>query len=350
MAQIDKPNTQFNTVLYTGNGSTQSITGVNFQPDFVWLKERNNVASHKLYDIVRGATEVLESDGTYAEGTDVNGLTAFNSDGFSLGSSGSNNGSGDTYASWNWKAGGTAVSNTDGSITSSVSANTTSGFSIVSFTSNNTSGATIGHGLGVAPSMVIVKRRSTAEDWGVGHQSLGWTKFIRLNTSAAEATSAGLWNDTAPSSTVVTLGSSGISNPTSGTTMIAYCFAEKKGFSKVGSYTGTATAGASVNNFQYCGFKPALVLIKHILAVGTNENWVLFDNKRNGYNYQNNYLSPDTSSAETSAPNTGIDFLSNGFNPYYGTGTINRDVKSYVWFAIAENPLVGSNNIPTTAR
>ena len=342
MAQIDKPNTQFNTVLYTGNGSTQSITGVNFQPDFVWLKERNNVASHKLYDIVRGATEVLESDGTYAEGTDVNGLTAFNSDGFSLGSSGSNNGSGDTYASWNWKAGGTAVSNTDGSITSSVSANTDSGFSICTYTGTGVS-ETIGHGLGAVPNVIIVKGRSgpdAVDGWYIYHSSVGNTKFLELNSTGASTTNSGLWDNTTPTS--ITFSTTYLSKAS--TNYVAYCFAEKKGFSKFGSYVGNGNADGT---FVYTGFKSAFVMVKRTDAV---EDWVIYDSKRNTYNLANLLLYPNLSTADTTAVTGVIDILSNGFKTRGTSPAVNASGGSYIYMAFAENPLVGSNNIPTTAR
>ena len=335
---IDKPNTHFNPVIYTGNGSTQSITGVNFQPDFVWLKERNNVASHKLYDIVRGATEVLESDGTYAEGTDVNGLTAFNSDGFSLGSSGSNNGSGDTYASWNWKAGGTAVSNTAGSITSSVSANTDSGFSIVSYTGNGGNG-TVGHGLGVAPKMVIIKTRSGSGSWVVGHDSMGWGFWMPLDATNAKISSATMFQNTAPTSTV-------FSENVFGTdTCIAYCFAEKKGFSKYGSYAGNGSG--TDGTFVYLGFKPALVVVR---SYTTASSWNFMDNKRQTYNDGTiPYLKANFNGVEiTTNPN--MDFLSNGFKFRTTDNDFNGSGQSYIYMAFAEAPIVGSNNVPANAR
>jgi len=343
MAQINKANEYFNTKLYTGNGSTQSITGVNFQPDWVWLKQRSGGSNHRCYDIVRGATKQIYPNLTNAEVTEANGLTSFDSDGFTLGNEGGHNQNGQTFASWNWLAGGTASSNTDGSITSSISASTTAGFSVVSFTSNNTSGATIGHGLGVAPSMVIIKRRSSSEDWGVGHQSLGWTKFIRLNTDGAEGTSTGLWNDTAPSSTVVTLGNSGISNPTSGTTMIAYCFAEKKGFSKFGSYVGNGNADGT---FIYTGFKPAFVMMKNASASATP--WFIFDAKRNPSNETDLKLNPNSSDAESSA--NPIDILSNGFKLRTSGSYNNGSGNTLIYMCFAESPIVGTNGVPATAR
>jgi hypothetical protein len=342
MAQINKPNEYFNPVTYTGNGTTQSITGVNFQPDFVWVKSRNFAEDHQLTDSVRGATKVLQSNLTDAESTMTGGLTSFDTDGFSVGNQSDFNYNNDALMSWNWKAGGTAVSNTDGTITSSVSANTTSGFSIVSWTGTGAT-ATVGHGLGTTPKLFIVKERSEARNWPIVTTAIdgSWDGGLYLNLTDVSGNSPQSAN-----SSVFNFTSSNEFNA-SGQTYIAYAFAEVKGFSKFGKYDGNAGVGAFVNNFQYLGFKPALVLIKSYNAV---ESWNIFDNKRNGYNYQNNYLVPNTADAETSASNTSIDLLSNGFNPYYGTGTINRSGKSYIYMAFAEQPLVGTNGIPATAR
>jgi hypothetical protein len=345
MAQINKPDTYFNTVLYTGNGSTQSITGVNFQPDWVWIKERNNAVDHKLYDAVRGATKVLESSNTGAEGTDVNGLTAFNSDGFSLGSSGSNNGSGDTYVSWNWLGANGTASNTDGSITTSVSANTTAGFSIVTYTGNSTAGATIGHGLGAVPSLILTKNRTSAFNWHLWtHAFSSYNDTIQLNTAAGIDTGT-LLNNTAPTSSLITLGSSAVINE-SGSNQLAYVFAEKKGFSKFGSYTGN---GSTDGTFIYTGFKPAWVMVKCTSAA---ESWDIKDNKRNPYNTCDNGLRANQNSADDI--NTTfhmIDYLSNGFKLRGANqNLVNGSGQSYIYMAFAENPLVGTNNIPATAR
>jgi len=345
MAQINKSSEYFNTVLYTGNTTVRSITGVGFQPDLVVIKDRDTVIAHYYFDVVRGVYNKIHSNLTNAETSDSNTLTSFDSDGFSLGVDGAVNGSGKNVVAWNWLAGGTGVSNTDGSITSTVSASTTSGFSIVSYTSDGNSGATVGHGLGVAPSVVIVKRRSSAEDWGVGHQSLGWTNFLRLNTTGASSASTGLWNDTAPSSTVVTLGNSGISNVGSGTTMIMYCFAPKKGFSAMGQYTGN---GSSDGTFVYTGFKPAMIIIKRTDAV---KSWIIIDNARDTYNPQTKMLFPNASDVEydgTSAQP--VDKLSNGFKIRNADANYNASGGTYIYMAFAENPLVGTNNVPATAR
>jgi len=350
---IDKSDDYFNTLIYTGNGTSgRSVTGVGFKPDWVWIKNRDDGDPHKLFDVVRGASKSIKSNSSDAEVTnEENGyVSAFNTDGFTLTAGSSSqqdvNNNGEKYVAWNWLANNTSgSSNTNGSITSTVSANTTSGFSIVSYTGTG-SNATVGHGLGVAPKMILVKNKNTTNSWEVFHASRGATKVILLNRDEAEQTLSSSWNNTAPTSSVFSIGTA-VSTNGSGNGLIAYCFAEKKGFSKFGSYDGNAGVGAFVNNFQYLGFKPAFVMIKCYNAV---ESWNVFDNKRNGYNYQNNYLVPNSANAEVSAPNQGIDLLSNGFNPYYGTGTINRSGKSYIYMAFAESPFTTSTGIPTTAR
>ena len=338
---IDKPTDYFNTVLYTGNGGSQNITGVGFSPDWVWLKGRNNANNHNLNDKVRGVNKQLYSDLTNAETTATTHLTAFDSDGFTLGNDGAVNGSSDTYVSWNWLAGGTASSNSNGSITSSVSANTTAGFSIVSYTGNGTSGATIGHGLSSAPSMIIFKSRSSVNSWLVYHKSIGATKFLRLEETDAEAVASSVVNDTAPTSSIITLGdSSGVN--ANGVTFIAYCFSEVKSFSKFGSYVGNLN---DLGPFCFTGFKPAFVMVKDIT---TAENWFMYDNRRPGYNY-NHYLTADTSGAEVTGDNW-VDFTSNGFRLRKGQTGTNRSGDTYIYIAIAESPFVTSTGIPTTAR
>ena len=261
MAQIDKPNLHFNTKLYTGNGSTNAITGVGFQPDFTWIKNRTGTNWHTLYDAIRGTTKVLNSNETGAESTDTTGLTSFDSDGFTHGSGGNGNVNGGSFASWNWKANGAGSSNTDGSITSSVSANTTSGFSIVSYTGNGTSGATVGHGLGAVPKMIIVKKLNGGASWTIYNSNLstGASSYLYLNSTDAEGTNyAGYWNSTTPTSSVFTLGNAGDTNGNTNT-YIAYCFADVQGYSKFGSYVGNGNADGA---FVYTGFKPAWVMIK----------------------------------------------------------------------------------------
>ena len=327
-----------NPVTYTGNGTTQSITGVNFQPDFVWVKSRGFAEDHQLTDSVRGVTKVLQSNLADAESTMTGGLTAFNADGFSVGNQSDFNYNGDTLISWNWKAGGTAVSNTDGSITSSVSANTTAGFSVVSYTGTG-SNATIGHGLGVAPSMIINKPLNIVSSWAVGTSSLGFTEVIYLEGTGASFSNSTFWNNTAPASSVFSVGSAPGTDAN-----IAYCFADVKGFSKFGSYTGNGDADGT---FVYTGFKPAWVMIKR--SSGT-QAWIMYDNKRSVFNTTNDILYANTNGAESVDNSVGIDFLSNGFKCRSADDSINSG--TYIYMAFAENPLVANTigGIPTTAR
>ena len=334
MAQINKPNTYFNTVTWTGNSSTQAITGVGFQPDFIWKKSRSQAYSHRLSDSVRGGSKVLNTDNTNAEGTDVNEVISFDSDGFTLGNSYSNF-TGHTHVGWSWKAGGTAVSNTDGSITSSVSANTTSGFSIVSFNGGGSGSDNIGHGLGSTPKIVLIKDRDGATDWLWYTTAIdGSYDTLRLNTTGAKTDSS----YTAPTSLVFSFPANSAND------YIAYCFAEKKGFSKFGSYTGN---GSTDGTFVYTGFKPAFVISKQ--SSGSLENWSIADNKRDSDNVVISRLFPDLSNAESTNLNL-YDFTSNGFKIRNSDNLVNASGSTYIYMAFAENPLVGTNNIPATAR
>ena len=234
---IDDPTIYFNTVLYTGNFSTQSITGVGFQPDWVWIKERSVSGNHQLQNSVNGTNSKLMSNSNSAEGTDTNYITSFDSDGFSLGANNGNNQSGVSNVAWNWKAGGSASSNSNGSITSSVSVSTDAGFSIVSYTGNATSGATLGHGLGIKPAMIISKNRDEAQNWFCYHKSLGATDYIRLNLTNASGSATSIWNDTEPTTSVFSVGNDTATNGSSDK-IVAFCFAEVKGYSKFGKYTG----------------------------------------------------------------------------------------------------------------
>ena len=336
---IKKPSDYFNTKLYTGNGSTQSITGVGFQPDWSWFKVRSEVGSHRLVDAVRGNTKYLFSNATDAEATVTTNVTSFDSDGFSLGN-GSINENTRTYASWNWLASNTTASNTDGSITSTISANTTSGFSIVSYTGTGAN-ATVGHSLGSVAKMIMVKRRDTTGRWQVYHNSLGATKYLFLDGTEAEQTNSNRWNDTTPTSSVFSLGSSAEVNA-SGGTYIAYCFAEVKGFSKFGSYTGNGNADGT---FIYTGFKPAFVIAKGNSA---GYQWSMCDNKRGTANTSNGEFLFAESSGSTNFATNNWDFLSNGFKARADYAAMNSSGISYIYMAFAEEPLVGDN--PATAR
>jgi hypothetical protein len=340
---INKSTDYFNTKLYTGNGSTQSITGVGFQPDWTWLKARSETEYNFLYDAVRGATKGLSSDLTIGEDTYSSGLTAFASDGFTLGSSNGINRNGTTYASWNWKANGQGSSNTDGSInTTYTSVNTTAGFSISTYTGTG-SAATVGHGLGVAPKMIITKNISTTTNWHVYHEAIGATKYLHLNLTNAEGTASSVWNNTAPTSSVFSIGTGDGTNK-SGDTIVAYCFAEKTGYSKFGSYTGN---GSTDGAFVYTGFKPAFLLWKNSSAA---EGWWIVDNKRTIINPTNNLLRADQNAAElVGNANLKLDLLSNGFKLRQTDGALNSSGAKFIYMAIGQS-LVGSNNIPATAR
>ena len=342
---IIKPNTQMNPVLYTGNGGTQSITGVNFQPDFTWIKDRDSTAVHYLFNAVSGATKFTNSDQNYAEQTNTQSLKSFDTDGFTLGTMTGANNNTNNFASWNWKAGGSPSSNTDGSTTSSVSANTTNGFSIVKYTGNGSAGATIGHGLGSTPSAIFVKGLSAISNWSSYHSVLGNTGYMRLDGTGAFATASTYWNNTSPTSSVFTAGTTGNINA-NGNDFVAYCFAEKKGFSKFGSYVGNGNADGT---FIYTGFKPAYFVIKRTDAT---ENWYCTDIKRNPINPVDNellLLNSDTATITTSYP---VDFLSNGFKIRGNNNITNASSGTYIYMAFAENPLVAntSGGIPTTAR
>ena len=347
---INKPSaTAFNTKLYTGNGSTQTISGVGFQPDMSWTKVRSETGSHRLVDAVRGNTKYIYPNGTDAEQTKTNNVTSFDSDGYTLGN-GSINENSRTYVAWNWKANGTGSANTAGDLNSTVSVNTTAGFSIVTYSGTGNFGESVGHGLGVAPSMIIARRLNGVEDWGVYHKALGASKYIILNTTGAEQSSTSRWGGVAPTNSVFTVGNHASVNVGSGT-HVAYCFAEKQGYSKFGSYTGNGNADGT---FVYTGFKPAFVLVKASSAGGTYNHWGIMDNKRaNSFNVIDAQLCANISSAENDPSNIGnqkIDFLSNGFKPRVNGSSHNSSGVTYIYMAFAEAPLVGTNNVPCTAR
>ena len=464
---INKSTDYFNTKLYTGTGSTNAQTGIGFQPDWVWIQNRGGTYANIVFDAVRGATKLLEPQGTGAQATVADTLTSFDSDGFTLGADSSNycnrSSSPNTYVGWNWLAGGASPSQTytvkvvsdsgnkyrfddfgtsavtldlqeggtytfdqsdssnaghplrfsttsngthgggseyttgvttsgtpgssgaytritvasgaatlyyyctqhsgmggqantnstygssnfSGNTQSTVSANTTSGLSIVKYTGNESGARTIGHGLGAVPKMIIIKRLNDSINWGVYHKSLGNTKVIFLNTTDTTTTSSAYWNDTTPTSSVFTVNSNHTVNHT-GSGFIAYCFTEKEGFSKFGDYTGNASTDGT---FVYTGFKPAFVIVKNTSATA---NWVMTDNKISfngkGTN-DSSVLFPSSTAAENDG--YGLQLYSNGFafkGSDSASATVNGSGNIYLYMAFAEAPLVGTNNIPATAR
>jgi len=336
---INKSTDYFNTKLYTGNGGTQSITGVGFQPDFTWIKSRTSTKDHMVFDAVRGVQKSIRTNQTLAEDTSTEYLSTFDTDGFTLGGNGKVNGGSTNYASWNWKAGtGQGSSNTDGSInTTYTSANTTAGFSIVKWTGTGAN-ATIGHGLASVPKFIMVKNLSTTSNWITYNSYNGNTDYMYLNQNGASSSTVQAWNNTSPTSSVISLGISSEVNG-SGNDMIAYCFAEKTGYSKFGSYTGNVNVDGT---FVYTGFAPSFLIIKR--TAGT-QNWYMWDNKRLGYNPDNNHLQANGSDAEGTADT--LDILSNGFKiRESGSGT---NSGTFIYIAFGQS-LVGSNNVPCTAR
>ena len=341
---IDKPSDYFNTKLYTGSRPSQSITGVGFQPDWVWLKQRDDSNPHRLFDVIRGATKNLSSNSTDAESTQSPTLTSFNSDGFSLGDSGSVNNNGSPHVSWNWKA-GTSFSNSAGAngatIASTGSVNQDAGFSIVSYTGNATNGAKVGHGLSSAPQMVITKSRGDAGAWQILtniYPSYSEGDYIALNTTDAKANSANV--SFLPTSTTWQMKSGQAGNTSS--TKIAYCFHSVQGYSKFSSYTGNGNADGT---FVYTGFKPAFILAKD---ADSSDNWIIHDTTRNPSNPVGAYLRPNLSSAEGTFSH--YDILSNGFKNLYAGGSLNGSGKNIIYMAFAKNPFVTSTGVPATAR
>ena len=452
---VDKPTDYFNTKLYTGTGSSNAITGVGFQPDFTWIKDRDATNNHSLYDAVRGVTKVILSNATNAETTYAQGLTAFGTDGFTVGTDSQNNTNGNDICSWNWKAGGaspaitytvkvvsdsgnkyrfndfsasavtlnlqeggtytfdqsdssnathplrfytasdktggeytTGVTTTgtpgssgaktvitvaasaptlyyqcsshagmggqantnstfgstnfSGSVESIVSASTASGFSVVKYTGDGTSGATFGHGLDVAPRMVMCKGLGDTYGWKVWHADLSSGKTLNLHNNNAEATDSN-YISAASSTNFTTTGTYSVNE--SGNNYVAYCFAEKTGFSKLGKFTGN---GSTDGAFVYTGFKPAFVMLKYVLPTSGVGNWGIHDGVRDVDNPVQKGLIANTTAAEDT--HDFMDMLSNGFKLRSTSSNRNENGSTYIYMALAERSLVGSNNIPATAR
>jgi len=357
---IDDPGIYFNTLLYTGNGATSSagttartLTGVGFQPDWVWVKERSNTEGHFLQDSVRGASKVMFSNLNNAEVdslTDYSdgGLNGFISDGFTIGSghagnSNNINTNSETYVAWNWKAGGSASNNTDGSITTSVNVNQTAGFSIITYTGSN-SDTTIGHGLGVKPNLFIIKSRSNANAWIVGGDKIGSDNngtLMLAETDAASSVDTN-FNNTAPTSSVITLRNTNSQANRASYTYVCYAFANVKGYSKFGSYTGNGNADGP---FVYTGFKPAFLIIK---PSSKAEEWMIMDAKRDPENAVDSNLYANQNYAE--ADYDRLDIVSNGFKVITDSGHLNTSGATMIYMAFAESPFVNSNGVPTNAR
>jgi hypothetical protein len=356
---INKSTDYFNTITYTGNDTDgRTITGVGFQSDWTWVKARSSAFSHYIIDAIRydsGASKYLKLDSSSTALNETPSgagwISTLNSDGYVCknGTSNTNNcnENGVTYVAWNWLGANGTATNYDGSITSTVSANTTAGFSIIDFTGNETN-SSVGHGLGVAPSMFIMKRYtddgySSTTEWYTYHKSLASDKYLRLQSTASVATNDGsLWNTSTPvTSSVINIGLNANSNHTGNKTII-YAFAEKKGYSKFGSYTGNGNADGT---FIYTGFKPAFVILKNTNAT---QDWSMKDNKRPGYNVTDDILYPNGNYAEGHGGD--IDILSNGFKTRTTADNTNQSGSTFIYMAFAEAPLVGSNNVPCTAR
>ena len=335
---INKSTDYFETTTYTG-GATD-VSSLSFQPDFVWAKKRDGAENHGLFDAVRGATKTLSSNATSAESTRSGSLTSFDNDGWSMGGSdGIISASGSTYVGWAWKANGAGSANTDGSISSTVSVNTTAGFSIVKWTGNGGT-ASVGHGLGVKPNIVIKNNLGASTNWIFSTTIIdGSNDFFYLNSTDAKGNSG----ETAPTASLINLYANSENNG-NGNDMIAYCFAEKTGYSKFGSYTGNGNADGT---FVYTGFKPAFVIWKNTTAAGYY--WHTMDNKREPNNPAGLNLFPNLSNAENDYGDT-CDFVSNGFKFRTGSSGLNTNGQVYIYMAFAEAPLVGTNNVPANAR
>ncbi len=353
---IDDPSVYFQTLLYTGNaGANRSLTNdgnSDLQPDWIWIKNRSATQSHALFDSSRGATKRMSSNLTNAESTENTNLDSFDSDGFTIDQEAIVNGNGNGMVAWQWKAnGGTTSTNTSGTnIDSTVQANTTAGFSIMTYTGTGTDNDSIGHGLGAVPHWIIVKNRDESNGWQIYHHkntSAPETDYLNLNSINATQDDSDRWSDQAPSSTVITLGGNdGVSK--SSVKYVCYAFTEIQGYSKFGSYTGNGNADGP---FVYTGFKPAWVMTKNTdNSFGSNNMWLICDNKRVGINPVRHGLFADANDAESADDFVNIDFLSNGFKLRANEYANNYSGDTFIYMAFAESPFVSSEGVPTTAR
>ncbi len=341
---IDKPSDYFDSVLYTGNTSTgTTISSLDFAPNMVWFKSRTQAENHQIYDSVRGVTKRIIPNGTQAEATASTGLTNFDSNGFRTG--GENETDSGNIVAWNWKAGTSFTNDASatgiGTIDSAGSVSDASGFSIVSYTGTGSAG-TIKHGLSAAPNFMIVKNRDAARSWNVYFGDP--TDYIYLNDNAAAADYNEIWNDTAPTTSVFSVGTDNGVNQ-SGEKYIAYIFADVQGYSKFGSYTGNGNANGT---FVYTGFKPAWVMVKN--TVNNARNWTIIDNKRNPFNPEDEWLYANASDSTYDASEFPTDFTAQGFKIRNTGSYFNTSGENYIYMAFAENPFVSSTGVPATAR
>ena len=344
MPTIKNGTEYFDTKLWTGNGTSQTISGLSFQPDWAWLKSRSIGYQHSVYDAVRGTSAGrLATDQVLAEVDNGAGNPSFTSDGITVKTVLNDNASGQTFVGWFWKAGGTTITPTQGTIASTASVNTEAGFSIVEYTGNSTAGATVGHGLGVAPEVIITKTNSTnLGNWGVYHYGVDATSpedyMLNLNLTNGRTNSALWWNDTAPTSTVFTVGTSNDVNGSSD--YIAYCFAEVEGYSKFGSYEGN---GNSNGTFIPLSFKPSFFMLKNIDRANTR--WIIMDNVRDPHNVAYHVLAASTSAAENTSTSFWLaDFVSNGVKLRYGADNeFNKSGDTFIYMAFAEAPFKYAN-------
>ncbi len=342
----------FSTLLYSGNSTARSLTGVGFAPSFVWIKERTADSDHMLFDQPRGVQKYISANQTTQQQTSAGMLTAFGSDGFSLGSGNDTNDNGQTYVAWNWIGNGQGSSNTDGGInTTYTSVNTASGVSISTYTGTG-SASTIGHGLGVTPNVMLAKRLDSSGQWDMYHSGLSNPKSgsIVLNSSDDFASDSSIWNNTDPTSSLVNIGTSSTTNTSSGT-YVMYCFVAKQSFSAFGSYNGNGNDGDGT--FVYTSFKPSLVMIKCSDTDG--EHWHIHDTKRKpGNNDSGKYLLANTAGTESTSTSYAVEIVSNGFKARTSNnstnGTSGGSGRHYLYIAFADEPLVSTNGVPATAR
>jgi len=322
---IDKPSDYFNTKIYTGNGGTQSITGLDFAPNWVWLKSRSAVEGHAIFDTVRGVQKRIGSNGNDVENDQSSYLTAFGTEGFTVGSSGLVNSNSTTYVSWNWKE------------------STVAGFDIIAYQGTG-SNLDLSHNLSAIPDWIMIKDRDVDQAWRVYHKSMGFSNRLVLSETGGKSTSA-LGLDADPTSSVINIGTGTGTTNTNGDNYICYAFKNVQGFSKFGSYTGNGNADGT---FVYTGFKPAWFMCKEYSNAG---NWIMFDNKREPFNLNNDFLQADLNDAEVTGNSTiRCDFVSNGVKLKGTNNAINRSGGTYIYMAFAESPFVTSTGIPTTAR